>query len=260
MRNSYRGKFIFGDNGLIGVNLGADYCAEHEWGIKEFNRYLGINSEADFGLPRRKINKTQHLSPFENDKVIGFILHSFLRDEYRLEWKPRDGFIYSDDSKSFYAGWSGNGSGTGLYLLTDKPTKKIKSEKTVERISQIYDALKSINAVVWLGGGGVFENAGLCIGVVDKMPKSIFDDWAAIDKQKYDVKVAFEKTGIEKLLADAGKHYFALSPSMNGKKLKVWLNPYEQHKYEAGWFTIDELKLWAKDQGPVMKQQAKQKR
>lgn len=201
MRNSYHGKFIFGDDGLIGVCLGSDYCSEHEWGIKDIQRLLGVNSEADFGLPRRKTNQIKHLNWFENDKVVGFTLYDFHSEEGNLNWKPRNGFYYSDDNKSFYAGWSGS----GFWILTDKPTKKIKSEKTVERIKNIYDALNSINAVVWLGGGGVFENAGLCIGIVDKMPKSIFDNWAAIDKQQYEVKVEFEKTGIEKILFDAKK-------------------------------------------------------
>lgn len=253
MRNSYNGKFIFGNDGLIGINLGADYCSEHEWGIRDIGYYLGINPEAEFGLARRKTNQVKNLSWYENNKIAGLMLYPFYSEEDRMNWKPRDGFSYSDKEKSFYAGWSG----TGLRILADKPTKKIKSEKTIERIKLIYDALNSINAVVWLGGGGVFENAGLCIGIVDKMPQDIFDSWAKVDKERFDVKVAFEKTGIEKLLADAGKRYIALSPSMHNGKLKAWLNPREQDKYEYGLFTIGELKLWAKDQGRVMKVKTK---
>lgn len=44
-----------------------------------------------------------------------------------------------------------------------------------------------------------------------------------------------------------------MSPQKQNGKLMIWLNPQEQEKYEAGLFTVDDLKLWAKDQGPVMK-------
>lgn len=248
MRNSYNGKFIFGDDGLIGINLGADYCTEHERGLKNIKYILGINSENEFGVERRRATKVNYLNWFENNKYIGFTLFNFYSEENRLAWLPRDGFRYSDEEKSFYAGWSDG----GFHIITDKPTKKNKIEKTVERVKKIFEALQSINVVVWLGGGGVFENAGLCIGIADKMPKDIFDMWYKVDKERNDVKVAFENTGIEKFLKDAGKKWFALSPSMVNGQLKVWLNPYEQQKYNCGYFTIDELKLWAKDDGPIM--------
>lgn len=253
MRNSYNGSFIFGNDGLIGINLGSDYCSEHEWGLRDLGSYLGINPEAGFGLARRKTNQAKHLNWIEYDKVVGFSLHRWYSEEDRLNWKPRDGFSYSDKAKSFYAGWSG----TSLRIFADKPTKKIKSEKTIERIKLIYEALSSINAVIWLGGGGVFENAGLCIGILDKMPKDIFDNWEKVDEERFTINAAFELTGIKKILTDAGKRYFCLDPAMHNGKLKAFLNPEGQAKYNSGWFSIEELKLWAKDQGPIMKNKTK---
>lgn len=35
---------------------------------------------------------------------------------------------------------------------------------------------------------------------------------------------------------------------------RFWLNPWDQHIYEAGWYTLEELKQWGKDKGPVIKQ------
>lgn len=32
-----------------------------------------------------------------------------------------------------------------------------------------------------------------------------------------------------------------------------WLNPMNQKKYNHGWFTIEELQQWAKDNGPIVK-------
>ena len=56
------------------------------------------------------------------------------------------------------------------------------------------------------------------------------------------------------ILKDADKGYYALSPSWDGdNNLIFWLNPREQHVYNHGWFNVDELKMWAKNDGPIMK-------
>ena len=38
---------------------------------------------------------------------------------------------------------------------------------------------------------------------------------------------------------------------MDGQ-IRFWLNPADQVRYQAGWYTIDELLLWSRDQGPVL--------
>jgi hypothetical protein len=242
MRNGMNASFIHKSD-FIGVNLGADYVSEHEWGIKSLKRYLGVDENADMGLPCRKVNEVHNLHWFESKDFIGIVCYHFYDDTMK-NWKPRETYG-SDKAKSFYSGWAQD----GFYLLT-KNTKT--SESTINKIKKIYDALNNKNACIWLGGGGVFENAGLCIGIIDKMDKTIFQEWSASDKKKADTKAAFDKSGIEEFLRKAGKKWFALSPSMVNGKLKIWLNPYEQRIHNAGSFTVDELKLWAKDQGPVM--------
>ena len=244
MRQSFNASFIYTSN-FIGLNLGADYCAEHEWGIDDIKKYLGVDSNAAFGLPRKLITKADHLKWYDDGKRVGFILYRFYSDEGN-DWKPREVSIYSDKQKTIYTSWAKD----GFYVLTDKNNK---NAKVIERITKLFEAINNKNACIWLGGGGVFENAGLCIGIVDQMDKQIFDDWYAVDKDRHDTKVEFEKTGIEKLLKAAGKKWFALRPSGKGKNLKVWLNPYEQDKDNACWCTIEDLKLWAKNKGPVPK-------
>ncbi len=250
MRKGMNASFIHTSD-FIGVNLGADYVAEHEWGIEDLKPNLGINKNADFGLPRRKVNEVKNLHWYETSEYIGIVCYHFYGDDLK-SWKPREIYSLSDKAKSFYSGWARN----GFYLLT-KNTKG--NEKVIQKIKTIFEALNNKNACVWLGGGGVFENAGLCIGIVDKMSKDIIQNWYDGDKIVSDAKLAMEKSGIEKILRDAGKRWFALSPSLNGNKLKIWLNPYGQDKYESGWFTVDELKLWAKDSGPVIKNNKRNK-
>jgi len=251
MKQGYNAAFIYTSD-FVGVNLGSDYTSEHEWGISDIKISLSINEKAGNSLACRKVNKVHNLHWYERTDFIGFVCYHFYADEFG-SWKPRNTFTESDKDKSFYSGWSRN----GFYLVTKNTSS---NQKVIERIKKIYEALNNKNACVWLGGGHVFQNAGLCIGIVDKMPKEIFQQWADNDKLILDTKKAFEKTGIEKILNDAGKKWFALSPKIVNGKLTIWLNPYNQNKYEAGWFTVDELKLWAEDKGPIMKVHTKNKR
>ena len=69
---------------------------------------------------------------------------------------------------------------------------------------------------------------------------------------------------IEKRLKKAGKSWFALSPKKLNKedmekhktKFSVifWLNPTEQRIVNYGWFTVEELRMWIKGKGPIVKQ------
>ena len=58
MRRSFRSEILKDDNGqVIGINLGADYCAEHEGGIESLERALGIQKkEGDFGIEARRVS------------------------------------------------------------------------------------------------------------------------------------------------------------------------------------------------------------
>lgn len=63
-----------------------------------------------------------------------------------------------------------------------------------------------------------------------------------------------KKTKIKKILDRAGKKYFALSPRWkdeNKKEVIFWLNPYYQDIDNFGWFTVDDLKDWAKGKGKI---------
>ena len=93
--------------------------------------------------------------------------------------------------------------------------------------------------------------------ISDKIPKEIVDKVMEedIDYQKLQ-KVAFKKTKIEKILKKAGKDYYALVPRWDNEEkteVKYWLNPRDQENVNYGWFSLEDLKLWAKNKGPIPK-------
>ena len=57
MRQSYNGAILINSiDKNKGINLGADFCAEHEWGILRLSDYLGVNSSlSNFGIGRKKL-------------------------------------------------------------------------------------------------------------------------------------------------------------------------------------------------------------
>ena len=58
---------------------------------------------------------------------------------------------------------------------------------------------------------------------------------------------------VKQTLRDQGKEWRSLErwQWMDGE-VRFWLNPVDQHNYNVGWFSIDELVQWAHDMGPVL--------
>ena len=60
---------------------------------------------------------------------------------------------------------------------------------------------------------------------------------------------------IEQELRKAGKRWFSIGSRViqdEDGTLRTWLNPMDQNKYNCGWFTFDDLRAWARDEGPVI--------
>jgi hypothetical protein len=58
---------------------------------------------------------------------------------------------------------------------------------------------------------------------------------------------------VKQTLRDQGKEWRSLErwQWLDGE-IRFWLNPVDQHSYNVGWFSIDELIQWAHDMGPVL--------
>lgn len=58
---------------------------------------------------------------------------------------------------------------------------------------------------------------------------------------------------VKGVLGDQGKEWRSLErwQWMDGQ-IRFWLNPTDQVRFQAGWYTIDELIMWSRDRGPVL--------
>lgn len=247
MRQGNNAEILVREGKLVGVNLGADYVSEHEWGIKGIHQKLGID-KGKLGIEGRKTSK------FDPEKLVWLegIKFNEKNKKDKSRWSGMYLKCYSDDTIHFNGGaWDPK-----LYTQWDeRGFCVISSEKdTIEQLRQIYEAFKKCDIAMWRGGGGVFQNPGLCIAIASHLPKEVVDSWHQHDVEHNQLMADFKATGIEEKLKKAGKGYFALSPRREeDNSLIFWLNPTEQARNNYGWFKLEELEQWAENKGPIPK-------
>ena len=278
MRRGNDSGWLLGDDGkTIGMNLGADFTAEHEWGIKKIRQSFGLTPDDNrdvVGIDRRTITKL----PGEYKDWGGEIKHPLLFKMNKAR-PPRALLVFADHGSDWYIeGIMGDKKLHNNELWLPRPDDKwnkdrecniatawsegdfgihVRGKDYCDRLKEIWDAFQRMDISIWIGGGHVFENGGLIVAIRSRCPQEGLTQMLEADKDSFAREKAAKDTGIFEILSKAGKRFYALSPRRwNDKKPGeplFWLNPQEQQKYDSGWFTVDDLKLWAEDKGPVMR-------
>jgi hypothetical protein len=245
--------------GIAGINLGSDFCAEHEWGIKDIKIEFGIPSDLGvYGIKRRQITRVPpHFNWVACKKTAGFVLHpwlskepeklagfSELSDHYKYDKKPVDPNV-----SRLRAAWDESSFG----VVSDRREDK-------DSLNTIYTQFEKKNIIIMMAGNAlpVFDNPGLVIGIADAMSEEILKAWYDHDKEHHRLRKDFDATGIEKLLREKGKQYHALTPHREKDgSMRFWLNPRQQQDNNYGWFKLEDLQEWAEGNGkiPVKKPQ-----
>ncbi len=252
------------DDTLIGVSLGWDHCAEHEWGIKGIQNGFGIPEKATKEINGAEFRTMAKIPEFPYSVVtVNRDNYSYLIYQWRHEDTAKDTHISGElkppsygDPQEIYGAWSSDAFG----LCVPK--------EDINVVNELMMAIGDKDLMIFLSGGqGPFQNAGLSLAIRSRMPQQIMDNWTEGDLDNIKLQRAFQTTGIKMLLKKAGKEYFALIPKWNtepgqakGKNnLTFWLNPSDQKNHQYGWYSLDDLKAWAKDEGPIMEMKKKVK-
>lgn len=271
MRKGRDANFIYGENGeVMAVNLGADFTAEHEWGIKRMQQAFNINfvsekpeesvleklkktlklkkEEPLFGIEKRRIQKVnEHLTFFERqgkkgkEYIMLFSRYFNMSKEIEKEVQiPRE--LYIDEK-------------TGIGTAWDEATfGVIVTSEHKNHLEEIYQAFHDKDISIHLGGGGVFQNAGLVLSIVSRIPQQIKDEMIEGDRDRYRLENMAQETGIHQILKEANKRYYALSPRWKDEtktEVVFWLNPMEQNQNNFGLYGVEDLLLWSKNEGPI---------
>ena len=260
MRRAHDQDWLIIDGKFVGVNLGADYCAEHEWGIKKLREKFGMKDNV-LGIDGRTITAVPNLLFYKEKKntVLAFV------DDWSFKKIQEDNMVQfkKDVTKGSVLGELSLYGEQSLATAWDEGTFGIlaKTDIAGNDLEDLYNAFQQKDVAIWRGGGGVFQNAGLVVAIRSRVPEDAVKLMYDTDLDHKLLKEAAEKTQIHKVLEKAEKRYFALSPkwapdikdSSGRTKFDVifWLNPMEQDKNRFGWFTVEELEQWAKNEAPI---------
>lgn len=249
MRRGYDNKLWIEDGKLIGVSLGADFTAEHEWGIDDIKGYFDIPSTG-FGMERRQIKTCHNNLLFLQDKKNDYLFFNrfwFSEKDLKdiLDGVGRE-VLPIQEKSGLGSAWDG-----GSFGIAFGPENK-------QYVPDLVEAFKSLDMMIgFTGNSGPFGNPGLFLGIVSRLPEEWVQDMYDADKDLFDRNDHPEHKRITSVLKEAKKRFYALSPSWaddDKTVLKWWLNPSDQQNNNYGWYGVNELELWAKDQGPIPKE------
>lgn len=266
MRTGKQPAWLEVDGKVIGISLGADYCAEHEWGINRLKRTLGVDGwvpgssrekpkyTKPHGLPRRTISQHDAVRLYEHKEAAVLLC----MDRWRYE------------SFDKYIAEHGIARAFKERLPQDLPRRELGTAwseddfgiygqgQNADRIKDLYAAFQANNVGIWIGGRMIaFENGGLILCIADRIPAENSAMLAEADIESEKLQAASDATGIVERLNKAGKRFFSCSPKWRREDRKsahpvvYWLNPMDQDVNNFGWFTVEELDQWIAGAGPV---------
>lgn len=274
MRRGNRNKIVVIDGEFIGINLGADYTAEHEFGLEDLKRDFGFGdkdaiSKKNIGLKARTMTVLPEGLVFKKIGKKTYLIYGgcwtsdcIKRNGNKYFTEQRELRLYGESTLA--TAWSGNDFG----ILVNTPDGRIY-------LKELYKAFLNKDVAFMFDGSNPVKNPGLCLCIASKLPKQIDEDFKAADLDKIKLTKAVAKSGIEKFLQAASTQagvaerwsqpytYFALSPRWMPKEgslkkesrypLLFWLNPMQQKENNCGWFTVEELMAWTRGEGPIPK-------
>lgn len=273
---------------FIGISLGYDYCAEHEWGINGIKEEFKIKelNKKTMGIESRKITTCPDTLFFKRDgnyALLWFVTSWFntpeeLKDRipypfenYKSEINSKIKYHPNDDEKiePLITAWSENHFGIA-----------VKGKKEVNWLEELYVAFKNKNIAIThlnLSGENPFANASLSIIIPDRLPQNVLDSIYMVDKKKQDL-IDYEKNiGMTKLIKNKGNcngykgenYFLTCNPrwidyedEKNRKKEKkekktrydimYWVN-YPDNNDICGLYTVEEIRKWLKTSGLKLK-------
>lgn len=255
------------DGSPYGILLAADYTSEHEWGVDELKRRVGIaagrQTFANMKMTRSpytplahaKFTKTEKfylgVSKPTTVKTKGTLLTTEEVSNYTKDlcrrYSPEDPIGAAFDQRHFAVAAYTPEAITALELLVE--------------------GFANQDIALWMASSdNPFGRGGLLIVRHSMVPASYVASFDAAYHDHVRLEEAAAATGIaERLRSGIQTRYrepfMALSPRWMPEKraqdsahpVIFWLNPFEQSITNSGWFTVEELDQWIEGKGPVPK-------
>ena len=233
MREAYDADFIYTDKGgsLIGVSLGADYCAEHEQGTKDMKRMLGVwtgdpkKDKKVLGWDRHRCTfplkiqqfsvETKFIKPGNKRESKGTVYAIVLDTGWGVEYDENE---FVNERFSRYREYVKNktyGEFTEkrpLRSMWDSSSFLIWSPDQ-EKMLTLFEAFKDGKMLYGLPvSKNPFARSGPMFLIEDYIDKE--EERAVIEEQKkyYEMWKRIYKTKVFKKLDKAGRRFYACTP------------------------------------------------
>lgn len=266
-----------GNEGIFGIALGFDFCAEHECSARYIKEQLGIpEKDIPIGVEDRtmtrvpeelyfakythrstdkRIKKTmpgallclthdyhgvrKGMTPAEEGvQQLGLGFYNDFASKKDVRW-------YKPGEDDMVVHWSGH-DGFAIH---------VRGEQNVARLEALHNAFLAGQVSVADASICGFIRKSLCLVMNAQLPEHIFKEVREKDEAFQRLHDAFKASGIEQKLSEKKLYWYALSPAWEyeeGSALLCFLNPREQSKYEGGWYSLDELVEWTEGKGPIV--------
>jgi len=207
---------IVSDCIFLGIALGYDYCAEHEWGIKDIKQRFNIpeGGRKNMGVKSRSITKNIPNLVFKKETykkkkfAILYTGHQYWREgeenpiprdlenykkdiDWRVEFDKKHPSDHRPAKDLMVTAWDGRGFGVG-----------VMGENEVKWLEELYEAFNNKNVVIAIinhRATNPFAGSSLSLMIKDRLPEEISDMMYDADKQHYDREDYEKKTGVPKL-------------------------------------------------------------
>jgi hypothetical protein len=274
---------IVDDDKFVGIALGYDYTAEHEWGIQDLRALCGIPeaSKKNIGVRGRTITKVPPLvfqevtkkgvkfailytgnkwhTQEENEKYLPNELKNYIDDLIWNEKWHKEHPSTRNDKDNIITAW--DGGSFGVAVMGDKEVeylKELKEEIEKKNLTIAVANLREVNP---------FAGSSLCLLITDRIPIETRDALYRGDKSYFDREDYEEKIGMKKIIESrkmngykGSKYFCACSPKwidyedkenrekrkkeMNTKyDIQYWVN-YSDDDDNYGYYTVEEIKEW----------------
>lgn len=249
------------DRSLLGFTLGFDFCAEHEHEVPRLRRKFGIPDGLPEGLKDRKIRQVPDeltfveftLKPKDKRRrsfecalltTVPSIVSEVRRGCYLMFWSdPHE--KWHRPEHDIACAWSDS----DFAIL-------VRGEENLQHLRELNDAFRRLDILFGAVVANWVQRRGLTFMLDSRVTDDVRENVLLADLKHKRLIELVKTSGIEERLRAAGKHWFALVPSWADEaetSIRFWLNPVDQRRYRAGWFTPEDLEDWVHDRGRVLK-------
>lgn len=241
--------WIYNSNGeMIGINLGFEYAAEHEFGISGISSIFGLYdkqkksfiqklfSKKQLGLEKRKMTELPKMFTKRsfrknvNYYAIGCCLQERSFDHLLEQSIQKLEKSSNPEKTEFISFWDED----GFFLVHT-------NEEYNDRLLSFF---KNKDVCFYVGLKGFLSTGGLSLASYANTDQEVKDLILQADLDSERLKKMSKKTRMQERLEKAGRSVHSIKPGWNDDEktaIWFWVNPVSD---PSGWYTIEELERW----------------